>query len=260
MPSLSKEQLAERLRPFGQEHLLRFWDDLSTNEQASFARQIEGIDFAQVAKLVQQAGTASQPAAPTIMRPAAHRAEPPPAIRLSEQRAGAEFEKAQQHSAQALHEGKLGVVLVAGGQGTRLGFDHPKGLFPVGPISKAPLFQILFEKLLAARKRYGAAIPLYIMTSPATHEDTVAALDKCAAASAYRPRTSWFSARERCRPSNAEDGPVALGGAWEPVPQSRRSRRDVACIRSQRCIGRHPGQRDRAVVLHADRRSAGRGL
>ena len=108
--------------------------------------------------------------------------------------------KRRSSAASSAVRGKLGVVLVAGGQGTRLGFDHPKGLFPVGPISKAPLFQILFEKLLAAGTRYGAAIPLYIMTSPATHDDTVAA-SRSTPVSVCRPRTSWPSARERCRPS-----------------------------------------------------------
>jgi UDP-N-acetylglucosamine/UDP-N-acetylgalactosamine diphosphorylase len=67
--------------------------------------------------------------------------------------------------------------LVAGGQGTRLGLDRAKGLYPIGPVSGASLFQILFEKLLAVRRRYGAAIPLFLMTSPATHQETVEYLD-----------------------------------------------------------------------------------
>ena len=78
----------------------------------------------------------------------------------------------------ALRAGKMGVVLVAGGQGTRLGFDHPKGLYPIGPLSQATLFQIHFEKVRAIRRRYGVNVPLYVMTSPATHEETVAALAK----------------------------------------------------------------------------------
>jgi UDP-N-acetylglucosamine/UDP-N-acetylgalactosamine diphosphorylase len=70
------------------------------------------------------------------------------------------------------------VIIVAGGQGTRLGFDAPKGVFPIGPVSGASLFQILLEKIRAARDRYQAAIPLYVMTSPATHADTAAYLTK----------------------------------------------------------------------------------
>ena len=63
---------------------------------------------------------------------------------------------------------------MAGGQGTRLGFDHPKGMFPIGPLSGKTLFQIHVEKIVAAGRRYGVRIPLYLMTSPATHEETVA--------------------------------------------------------------------------------------
>jgi UDP-N-acetylglucosamine/UDP-N-acetylgalactosamine diphosphorylase len=65
------------------------------------------------------------------------------------------------------------VVLVAGGQGTRLGFNKPKGMYPIGPISNASLFEILFAKTQAVSRRYGKAIPLLLMTSPATHAATV---------------------------------------------------------------------------------------
>ena len=55
--------------------------------------------------------------------------------------------------------------MVAGGQGSRLGFDGPKGCFPVGPVSGAPLFFFHARKVLALGKRFGAPVPLYVMTS-----------------------------------------------------------------------------------------------
>jgi UDP-N-acetylglucosamine/UDP-N-acetylgalactosamine diphosphorylase len=67
----------------------------------------------------------------------------------------------------------VGVLLVAGGQGTRLGFELPKSLYPLGPISQATLLQIHVEKVRAASHRYRVPVPLYLMTSPATHEATV---------------------------------------------------------------------------------------
>ncbi|HVU88083.1 MAG TPA: UDPGP type 1 family protein [Pirellulales bacterium] len=176
MASINKEQLKQQLRSSGQEHLLRFWDDLNAAEQQRLAGQIAEINFRQIADLFDEAN-AKTPAGGDNHSARAKRAAPPPAIRLSEQQ-GAASQQAREQGEQALRDGKIGAVLVAGGQGTRLGFDHPKGLFPIGPLSEAPLFQILFEKLLAVRKRYGVSIPLYIMTSPATHEETVAALDK----------------------------------------------------------------------------------
>ena len=75
---------------------------------------------------------------------------------------------------EALRAGEVAVLVVAGGQGTRLGFDHPKGLFPIGPVSNKSLFQIHAEKVLALRRRYGAAVPLLVMTSQATHAATEA--------------------------------------------------------------------------------------
>ena len=177
MATPTKTELLDRLRPFGQEHLLRFWDELSAPDRATLSQQIEGIDLAQIADLAKQASATAQPSAQEHAA-AARRAEPPPAIRLAEQQAGHAVVQARQRGEQALRDGRLGVVLVAGGQGSRLGFEHPKGLFPIGPLSQASLFQILIEKLIAVRRRYGANVPLYVMTSPATHDETGAALEK----------------------------------------------------------------------------------
>ncbi len=75
--------------------------------------------------------------------------------------------------ADALAAGEVGVILVAGGSGTRLGFEGPKGTFPIGPVSSASLFQIHAEKIVALGRRFGRPIPLYIMTSPENHQATV---------------------------------------------------------------------------------------
>jgi UDP-N-acetylglucosamine/UDP-N-acetylgalactosamine diphosphorylase len=74
---------------------------------------------------------------------------------------------------EALRAGQVAVLLVAGGQGTRLGFDHPKGMYPVGPVSGASLFQIHSEKVLALSQKYGRPVPFLVMTSRATHTETV---------------------------------------------------------------------------------------
>jgi UDP-N-acetylglucosamine/UDP-N-acetylgalactosamine diphosphorylase len=66
------------------------------------------------------------------------------------------------------------MILVAGGQGTRLGFEHPKGLFPIAPLSKRTLFEVIIDRLKAVSNRYGKKIPLFVMTSPATTAETEA--------------------------------------------------------------------------------------
>jgi UDP-N-acetylglucosamine/UDP-N-acetylgalactosamine diphosphorylase len=162
-----KQELLRHLEPYGQAHLLAHWDSLSANEQGELADQIRTVDFSLMAKLHQSGGSHDDWA--TLAR----RAEPPPAYRLNGEGRTCSLDDVRQRGEAALSSGKLAVILVAGGQGSRLGFDHPKGMFPIGPISGATLFQVLFEKLLARSRRHGVRIPIYLMTSPATHEETV---------------------------------------------------------------------------------------
>src|SRR5437660_1707933 len=73
---------------------------------------------------------------------------------------------------EAFRAGAVAFLVVAGGQGTRLGFDKAKGLYPVGPITGKSLFQYHAEKVLALTRRYGRPMPLLVMTSPATDAET----------------------------------------------------------------------------------------
>lgn len=163
------EQLVGRLASSGQGHVLRFFDELSAQERSGLVAQLESIDFEQLALLCHQGAGGIDWAA------AARSAAPPKAVRLSERVGGGngvwDAAAARQRGVESLERGQVGVILVAGGQGSRLGFEHPKGLFPIGPISNASLLQIHCEKVLALARRYGASVPLYMMTSPATHEE-----------------------------------------------------------------------------------------
>ncbi len=76
-----------------------------------------------------------------------------------------------------IRAGKVAAFTVAGGQGTRLGFEGPKGAVTISPVREKTLFQLFAETILAARKRYGVAIHWYIMTSPGNHEQTVGFLE-----------------------------------------------------------------------------------
>ncbi|MHB8899401.1 MAG: UTP--glucose-1-phosphate uridylyltransferase [Thermoguttaceae bacterium] len=160
------EQLVARLRPFGQEHLVAFWDELDEGERESLARQIEGIDFSQVAKLFGCRGSGGDLAA------MAERAAEPPAIRLGDRQNRFSPEEARRRGSEALRGGKVAVLLVAGGQGSRLGFEHPKGMYRIGPVSGCSIFQIHLEKVIGTARRYGAPVPLYVMVSPATDQET----------------------------------------------------------------------------------------
>ncbi|MCR4412076.1 MAG: UTP--glucose-1-phosphate uridylyltransferase [Thermoguttaceae bacterium] len=157
----------DRLRPHGQEHLVAFWDCLDESQRRWLAAEIRGVDLALVTRLYRDPGR------PDAMRDLADRASSPPAIRLGDRQKPFPPEAARRRGEEALRAGKVGAILVAGGQGTRLGFEHPKGMFPIGPVSNKSLFQLHVEKLLAAARRHGVRIPLYLMTSPATHDETV---------------------------------------------------------------------------------------
>jgi UDP-N-acetylglucosamine/UDP-N-acetylgalactosamine diphosphorylase len=169
-PSL--ETLTSQLKPYGQTHVLQFWEELEPSQQAELAAQIEGFDLQQLQALYQSKDTQSH------WGELAAKSTVPPAITLADFADEASFEAAYQTGAQLIGDGKVGMIIVAGGQGSRLGFDHPKGMYPIGPISGNSLFQIFIEKVIARAKQFGSTIPLYIMTSPPTHQETIEYLTK----------------------------------------------------------------------------------
>ena len=166
--SIDLTSLRKRLESVSQAHVLRFWEELSPFSRTQLALQLDGIDFDQLSRLV--AGEDEKPDFAELAR----RATAPPAVKTDG--TGATWTRAEAHAQgeQALAEGRVGAVIVAGGQGTRLGFDQPKGMFPSGHVSNRTLFQFFADRIQAIGKRYNVRVPLYLMTSPATHEETVA--------------------------------------------------------------------------------------
>ena len=166
--------IAERLEFYHQEHLLQGWENLPRDQQAAFAQELEHVDFDQLADLYayQKSGRSANVETPAQK---SLRAEPPASLVRQPQADAdaAQWRGAHARGEQLLREGRVGAILVAGGQGTRLGFDHPKGMFPLGPVSNATLFQLLCEQLFARSRQAGQPIPYYIMTSDATHTETV---------------------------------------------------------------------------------------
>lgn len=159
-------EMVKQLEQFGQQHLLNVWDELSEAEQAKLDEQLQAIDLAQIARLHQQGASDDDGS------DRARRAGPPPAVRLGDESGAVSSEEALAEGLRLLREGRVGMILVAGGQGTRLGFDQPKGMFPLGPVSERTLFEILIDQLLARGQAAGHSIPLYLMTSPATDAET----------------------------------------------------------------------------------------
>ncbi len=161
--------LEERLSRFDQTHLLRFWNELSDTERVGLAEQIHSLDLAALRGLTQHKESFPLDLSRIHI-------QPPNAITLDS--CSQEAIRAARTTGEAtLRQGKVAMVLVAGGQGTRLGFDHPKGMYPIAPISGRTLFQIHIDRLKALMDRFQVSIPLYLMTSPATDAETRAYFD-----------------------------------------------------------------------------------
>lgn len=143
------------LSSHGQAHALAFWDQLDDAQRGSLMEQIEALDFEAIATMQKLLASPPEAEAAGAMAPA-------PVLEMTDAEK-AEYAKVGEV---ALRAGKVGVILVAGGQGSRLGYEGPKGCYPVGPVSHASLFYFHARKVLALEKTYGAEIPLYVMTSP----------------------------------------------------------------------------------------------
>jgi len=157
------EDLRRRLQQYGQEHVLAGWDRLNEVERFLFLGQLTILDLDELQRL--HARRHSKDAIPEFRRLATL---PQPTESTTQ------LEEFRRLGEQALRAGEVAFLIVAGGQGTRLGFDHPKGMFPIGPVSGKTLFQLHAEKILAQQRRYGKTLPLLVMTSPATHDETLA--------------------------------------------------------------------------------------
>ncbi|HOA53595.1 MAG TPA: UDPGP type 1 family protein [Thermogutta sp.] len=161
------KDLKALLEPFQQTHLLAGWEDLSEEGRARLAAQIRELDLPLIARLFRDRNL------PIDIASLVERAVSPRGVRLDSEGAGLSPADAYRLGQGVLQRGEVAALLVAGGQGTRLGFPHPKGMFPIGPISGHSLFQIHVEKVLARSRKAGCPIPLAVMTSPATHQETV---------------------------------------------------------------------------------------
>ena len=162
------EKLRRQFERFGQDHVFRFWGELTADEKRRFLRQLEAIDLPLLDRLAEELVRNSASTAP--QRGELTPPEVIPVPRTPEQRARAE--EARKAGEALLRAGKVGVLLVAGGQGTRLGFNGPKGKFPITPVKKKTLFRHHAEKILALTRRYGRPIPWLIMTSEANDAET----------------------------------------------------------------------------------------
>ena len=165
--------LLNLLEYHGEKHLLAHWDQLSEGERSRLKAQLMAIDWPQIAACKKLIATRQEKRSVTKHQNFENSSTPSCHKLGSQSKASSE---ALSRGYECLRTAQVGAILMAGGQGTRLGFDGPKGTFPIAAISKVTLFDVLLGHLHAIKKRFGSRIPLAIMTSTATDTATRAFL------------------------------------------------------------------------------------
>ncbi len=170
MSRYTKEELLTILAPVGQEHLLRFWEQLDDAQRDELGGQISSIRWSEVSQWIHDALHGGESTGIPF-----DKLVPAPYVPLKPQ-SGSEsvgYSEAFATGERLLRQGKVAGFTVAGGQGTRLGYDGPKGTYCFSPVRNKALFQYFAEALLRNMAKYDCVIPWYIMTSPANHQATV---------------------------------------------------------------------------------------
>ena len=184
-----------------QGHVLRFWKQLDAAQQARLMGQLESLDFGTVERIRAILSDAVPPA-----HSSAGPLTPAPVLALQ----AGETANPRRLGEEAIEKGQVGVILVAGGQGTRLGYDGPKGTYALAPLSNASLFEIHSRKILALERRHGASIPFYVMTSQANDDATRAFFERHAFFGLAPERVKFFT--QGMLPAFWPDGRLVLEG------------------------------------------------
>ncbi len=170
MPPLTDRHAAasQTLQAVGQSHVLTFYDELDDTQRDQLLSQIEGIDWPEVGRLIESYVLNTPPLnLPADIQPApSYPQQPTPKLE-------GKYREARSLGEKLIRGGSVAAFTVAGGQGTRLGWDAPKGTFPATPVTARPLFGVLADYINKAQQKFGCTIPWYVMTSPVNHQPTV---------------------------------------------------------------------------------------
>lgn len=156
------------LKKFNQEHLLNGYEKLDDKKKQELLNQILNIDFELIKSLYNNTKKEAQENIDVIE----------PMEYLDKNKLYDDYKHYENIGKHAIEEKKLAAVTMAGGQGTRLGHNGPKGTYDIGLDSHKSLFELLSDGLKEAGKKYGVTIPWFIMTSRENNEETVKFFEK----------------------------------------------------------------------------------
>lgn len=169
---MNEKAFLNMLKRYGQHHIADYYRTITDAERSQLLANTNGLDFELVYKLHKDCRTTGDdPLMADDLGPARIIPLPQSAAELAAR------QEARATGISLLQEGKVAVLIVAGGQGVRLGHDKPKGTFPISPIMQKTLFQLFAEQVKALSTRHGSSLPLLIMTSYENHNDTVTFFD-----------------------------------------------------------------------------------
>jgi len=165
------QSLIAKFQAAGQGQVFQFFDQLDDGQRQQLLAQAASIDLAEITGLVQEHVLGKAHASLNLTG-----LDPAPYIALPEDEASATpWTRAFAAGAEAIQAGRVAAFTVAGGQGTRLGYDGPKGTYPVTPLTRKTLFQVFAEKIRRSGERFGVTIPWFILTSEINNDATIAA-------------------------------------------------------------------------------------
>ena len=152
------------LAHYHQEHLLQFYNELEEEQKKSLLDQILDVNFGEILYLYDKSKT--------DIVTSTERIEPLP-YSVKQNLSISELNIYNRLGIDAISHGKVGVITLAGGQGSRLGFKGPKGTFLLDVKPKISLFEVVCNYLKKANKMYNTTIPWYIMTSIENNNETI---------------------------------------------------------------------------------------
>ncbi len=175
------EALRQLTAAHGQQHVLRYFDRLDDAGRRQLAGQLAAIDFDELDELIRDyVLVRPQTAIPGDLAPAPFFPLEPAGAAQAEL-----YRRARERGAELLRQGRVALLTVAGGQGTRLGFDGPKGTYPIGPVTGRSLFAYFAQGIARAGEKYGRDFTWHIMTSVLND----------AATREYFQSNAWFGLR-----------------------------------------------------------------
>lgn len=159
---------SNELKKYGQEHLLKFYNELDAAGKKELETQLEQIDWEELNKLIKEYVLEK----PHVEIPSDLSPAPFFPINPGTEKDKKYYAEAYKKGEELLKQGKVAALTVAGGQGTRLGFDGPKGTYPITPLKKKTLFQYFAENISRISKKYSSRMVWYIMTSELNDQQT----------------------------------------------------------------------------------------